>query len=300
MSAGLLLSGLACSQAIVIRHDKSDSLYTGLAAQTQFAAVGRIDVKFPGESYQPLGSATLIASNWIIGAAHIFDINGLTDSQTGHFADGLRFVLGNQNYTISLSGSSAIHLHPGWVLGSFDLLNDIAMVQLSGSSPVTPAALFAGSVPLHSSITIVGYGNTGTGQSGSSATSSEKRAAQNALDDFVDETQFEIDFDRPNSPTYSSYGSSAPLELEGNLGPGDSGGSAWYQSLHGWGIVGINSYGIDYDARTPEDGYGDRSGFTYVPEFMDWITSFGAFTVIPEPGVFALLGMGLLLLRRRR
>lgn len=293
--AGVFLAGSLSSPGIVRRHDKPGASYKSLGNQSQFASVGLVEARYSGtSSYTPLGSATLIASNWILSAAHVFDSEALED------VTGLRFVLGGQNYNINISGTSAIHLHPNWDPGSEDLHDDVAVIKLSSSSSVQPASLYAGSVPLGSTVILVGYGMIGTGTNGSVQDNREKYAAENALDYFISENQFEVDFDRPSNASYSTYGSKTPLTLEGLLGPGDSGGSTWYQSPAGWGIVGINSYGYNAMDFRHEDGYGDISGFTYVPKFIDWITSFGAFSVIPEPSAALLLGLGAMFFLRRR
>lgn len=281
LAAGLL--GLSSrSEAIVRRADKTDAEYRTLATQPQFSSVGIVEAIFRGEtSYSGLGSATLISSDMILSAAHVF-ASDVTSEVTA-----MRFVLNGVPYPISLGNLDSIHLHPDY--DATRLLNDIAVVDLSISSAATPAALFGDPVPLGSPITLVGYGETGTGTTGSTVYDEVKRAAQNAIDEISRNETFEIDFDHPRLSTYSSMGSKSPLTLEGLLGPGDSGGSAWFNSSFGWAVVGINSYGIDWDPRSPTDGYGDVSGFTYVPAFVDWISTFGNVKIIPEPSVSVLM-----------
>lgn len=296
----LLLGTIDSSHAIVRRHDRKEKLYKELAAEPQFDPVGLIEVKRGGR-YIPLGSATLIGSNRIMSAAHVLDPLTLIG------AKGLRFRLGDTKIPISLSDPSAINLHPDYIAEMF--WNDIAIAFLDQESTVTPASLYSGLITRKTEFTMVGYGKTGTGKHGSSQRRIAKRAAQNSIDRYISRTRFESDFDSPLSASYSSLGNTTPLDLEGTIGPGDSGGSAWILSDHGWTLIGVNTYGLDSDNRNPLDGYGDIAGFTYTSEYLDWIQSFGDVSIIygespleaalsgsisvsmvPEPSILLLLG----------
>src|SRR5271168_5408002 len=63
---------LACVSdafAVTIRDDVADSDYTALSAETPYTASGYLITR-TGEFSSSLASATLIAPNWIITAAH--------------------------------------------------------------------------------------------------------------------------------------------------------------------------------------------------------------------------------------
>lgn len=293
---GAALAGAAFfvpdGSAIVRRNDVPQDTYKNLASQTQFAAVGRIDFDY-GDGFQGAGSGTLIGSNKILSAGHMFDRAALDG------VIGIRFVLGSTNYSISLTAANSFTVHPGYDPDTLE--NDLSIAFLTTSSSVTPAALFS-SINLQGlTTTMVGYGMTGTGTSGSTTYDGIKRAGTNVID-LVTTKSFEVDFDNPASTT-NALGSATATAMEAMIGPGDSGGSAWVQVNGQWGIVGVTSYGIDENESNGEDGYGDIGGFVNVASYLPWIQSFGPVTVVPEPSALALLGLGMgigLVVRRRR
>ena len=88
----------SASVAGTIRHDRADQLYLNLAAETQYAAVGRFDWTVPGGS--GLASGTLISDQWVLTAGHV------ADDATG---STLEFTIGGQTY----QGVESI-INPNW------------------------------------------------------------------------------------------------------------------------------------------------------------------------------------------
>ncbi len=301
---------LSPAHAVVRRDDKPDSLYQRLANSAAFNPVGRVEIDY-GSGYQAIGTATLFGRDRIISAAHVFDSEALDG------AVGVRINFGrNRISTIDFEGTGVVNLNPGY--NPVSLRDDVAVAFLDTPMSLTPATLYTGRrLRLDTKITFVGYGNTGTGKTGSTIFSSVKRAGENALGRYVSGSRnIIVDFDQPGTSRFNSLGSPKALRLEGLLGAGDSGGSAWVKVNNRWQLIGINSYGEDWELDGKEDGYGDYSGFVYLDRYVGWVRSLNSplsrsatsettpaltLTAVPEPGAVALLTLGgILLLWRRR
>jgi len=304
MACVLLAVGLASTaSAITIRDDQPQSLYLNLGSQAIYGSVGRIDETTKSSAY--IGSGTLIAPNWVLTAGHM-----VSD------ATGLKFTVGGTTY----SASSWVY-NPLWN-GNLSLGYDIGLVQLSTAvKGITPATRYAGTSEIGKVGTMVGYGMTGTGKTGSTTFDGKKRAAQNTIDGLYNSTGriLTVDFDNPKNKRDNVYGSATPLALEGLIAPGDSGGALFIDSKSGPLLAGVTSFGAAWDGKVNSD-YGDIGGFMRVSSLNAWIDSIigkplalgtaslavneagNTFStgVVPEPATLALLGFGLAAVAARR
>ena len=146
----LLLAGFVAvpAQAIVVHDAQNDSLYQTLGGSTPYDSVGR----FMGTTNRTgfLASGTLVAPEWVLTAAHVVD-NAKT----------LYFTIGGQTYQVDRK-----IVYPGW---NGDLWSgcDIGLVHLAKAvNNIKPAPLYTGSGELNQADTVVGFGKTGTGNSG--------------------------------------------------------------------------------------------------------------------------------------
>jgi hypothetical protein len=176
--------------------------------------------------------------------------------------------------------------------------NDINVLRLTNPVPnVTPAAYNVGSTPeVGSTATTIGYGETGTGLSGSiGGTAGLRRGATNTVDAIGDgvvfpSTSFIADFDNPGNLLDSTLGSPTPLALEGTLALFDSGGGVYADLGSGPVLIGINSYVASRDGNANND-YGDLFGATRVGLYRDYIA---ANIPEPNPGIITLLAIAAL------
>lgn len=262
---------LRSAEGGTIRHDRSDSSYTSLAAS--YAAVG----KLTWGSY--IGSATLVDENWILSAGHCLDAAGLSAS----------------DWTFDLTASGGgVHVgaerfvYSGWT-GELSDGTDIALLRLATpETTVAPATINTDTSEVGRTATHVGFGRTGTGLTGDIYSAGTKRAGNNVVDldgslvgGYSDTILFE-DFDSPSEGD-SWSGSATPLDLEYLIAPGDSGGGLFMDFGLGSVLAGVHSFIASLDGTTNAD-YGDISGSIKVSAYASWImdTMSGNDPVAPE------------------
>jgi len=274
---------------IVRRDDVADSQYINLANQPQFAAVGKV---FGAGA----GSGTVIANGWwVLTAAHVV---------FGVPASSVSFQIGAATYN-----AQNVYIYPGYS----GITHDIALIELNAPvAGVTPAQIYTGTNEIGKQGHSVGYGLTGTGITGYiSNTYGTKRAMRNIIDLIIfpngtispNGTILLSDFDSPGDANNSlgSGSSPTPLDLEGMVAPGDSGGPVFIEEGGIWYIAGVHSFLADPGPPTGngqvDARYGDIMGSTRVSSYAGWINS-----TVPEPASMTALAIGLigLLARRRR
>ena len=285
-----------------IRHDRLDSQYTDLAADSRYQSVGKFLYSVQGlGSY--LASGVLISPQWVLTAGHVTAGNDFN----GGGISSMSFTLYN-GASSSQYAASNWYTHPGWGASNGDVYDgyDIALVRLS--TPVTgftPATLAASSNLIEEG-TIVGFGSTGDGLTGYTSLDQLKRAGNNMIDargsgevgDISSNVLF-VDFDKPGVASASSYGDTSPLFLEYLDAPGDSGGGLFVTRNGQTLLRGITSFVASTDG-SPNASYSDEGGFTDTSAFSSWITTT---MTVPEPGTWLpsmLLVISVALTRRRR
>lgn len=239
--------------------------FISLAHQAQFAPL--VALSNDGGEDWDAASATWIGNfggaGHLLTAAHVYNNGGTADgylyrTRSGRVRHGTRLIR-----------------HP---LFDGDQDNrsgyDAAIVRLDG--PVTdsgaPPLLFGHELEGGERIAFVGFGARGTGARGEhdalDTPADNKTAAENTVDEVMDPVDPPPEDDDAGNWIRITLHREADggSRLDGLLGGGDSGGSAWLRDDDGsWGIVGINVSG------TGDTTYGTHSFFASISGLTPWL-----------------------------
>ena len=200
-----------------------------VAGNSQFKNVGALkqrSLKFC--------TGTVIAPNWVLTAGHCCE--GIRPSQLRQYS----FEVGGKNYDWA-----ATYIHPTYNFPD----GDVALIKLKKNvTGITPAVLRTTAPIVGDFMTIVGFGLTGTGASGTTGGAGTKRYGTVSLDG-VDPYFVTWNFDSP--------------ELH-NTAPGDSGGPGFIDGQ----IASVCSGGSNENA-----GWGDESINTRTDAYRTWINT---------------------------
>lgn len=296
------------SQAMVIRHDVAPERY--LVNEADYPAI------FPVLEQGNLKDcvATVVDPQWAITAAHCSASLYIQDFERNPYRvtiAGLENVVTDVVIPEEFGTFEVIRDVDGNFIDfdfdpdELDLSYDIALMRLRDDvDHVTPIDIYRDDDEVGQIVTLLGWGNFGTGDVGLPLTNAindgQFRQATNQITG-IQGNDLTFEFDDP------AAGNALPLE--GVNGPGDSGGPALVDTVDGPRIIGISSRGeyADDDGNPREGRYGWQEFYIRTSQTQTWIdqvigeTPSSSPQSVPEPAtILGLLGMASFVGLRRK
>ena len=251
----------------IIRGDVDKNKYLALAKETQFDCIGKIS---KGKKF--IGSCVLISNKHILTSAHNFVDNDQVGNITEYY-----FEFAGKTYK-----AKKVIVYPTYIDPLTRKKCDIAIVELTELiTGIEPAHAINTQDEIHSPVTGVGFGTSGTANDpGNLKSIQEKIAGENVVDSLGGFklnglfTMMYCDFDSPTDITCNKSGSATPQPLEYISSGGDSGGGVFRKKNNKWELIGICS-GVSFDISQFEKTgyYGQIMYLTRVSVFNDWINT---------------------------
>lgn len=234
VALALVTAAGSAAFGIIIRHDRDDARHRELGEN--HPAVVRVGG----------GMGTLLAPQWIITAGHVA-------KNLSPFARYIR--VGDADYVVT--GRA---FHPEWKGRAGETSIDIALLRLDRPvTGITPLAPYPYDDELGKTVMFVGYGDTGTGETGPTHGDGVMRGATNVVAELRG-GWVRFVFDAPPGGT----------DLEGISGPGDSGGPALIERDGKHYIAGVSSSN-DTAAAAGPCRYGSHEYYPRVSTAHQWI-----------------------------
>jgi len=316
----LITSGaLPDSPSAHIDPNTPDSPYSGVVS---------INIRYDGNSF--ICSGALVGQRTVLSAGHCVDTDGNgTVVDLNKPGTDVRVVFNNNGTSYKLVTGTAVAMNPDYKgfgncpagINAFCVNDDVALITLGEDAP-SSAKIYKIAVnnqPAGTRVTMAGYGRSGDGVNGYYVPPSffTKRTGENYIDLFDGDD--EQAWGGPNEVWYADFDGNGqdafctrfnacspvlPNHRESGIGGGDSGGPSFVNMYGELMLVANNTFSGTFTEDQVEGSFGTFFGGILMSSYADWLAnaSGNRVTLVPEPGSFALLGLGALMLvgARRR
>lgn len=281
LASAALLLGLAARPAAAIVFQSVPAENAGLGAGQSFLdAEAKLVVTYGNSTQSGCSGSLLSGGAYILTAAHC--VTGDNDTLA---ATTISIAFANTGLTLT---SASYVVDPVWN-GNLQNGGDLALISLAAPvTSITGYLLDAASSAIGATVTLAGYGLTGTGSTGATA---------GTFGTLYEGTNVYLGMYATTPSVYAyAFNQTGPDAVM--IAPGDSGGGSLLNVNGTWEIVGVHDFtSCSTPGCTASSTFGNYGGDTSVYADAAFLNA----VLVPEPATAALLvaGIAAALVRRR-